>query len=41
MGNTSDPTAVVDSQLRLKGAVGVRIIDASIFVSRSVSSTGH
>ncbi len=40
MGSTSDPTAVVDSQLRLKGAVGVRIIDASIFVSRTVSSTG-
>lgn len=33
MGNSSDPNAVVDSQLRLKGASGVRIVDASIFVS--------
>lgn len=35
MGSASDQTAVVDSQLRLKGAQGVRIIDASIFVSRA------
>ncbi|MEC9165815.1 MAG: GMC oxidoreductase, partial [Pseudomonadota bacterium] len=30
MGPDSDPTAVVDDQLRVKGLTGLRVIDASI-----------
>lgn len=33
MGKLSDPMAVVNSQLQLKGANGVRVVDASVFVS--------
>ena len=33
MGKSDDDTAVVDSKLKLKGAEGVRIVDASVFVS--------
>ncbi|KAF8896765.1 GMC oxidoreductase-domain-containing protein [Gymnopilus junonius] len=33
LGQSSDTTAVVDSKLLLKGALGVRIVDASVFVS--------
>ncbi|KAJ6617535.1 aryl-alcohol-oxidase from pleurotus Eryingii [Mycena sp. CBHHK59/15] len=32
MGTAVDPTSVVDADLRLKGTIGVRIVDASVFV---------
>lgn len=33
MGKPDDDTSVVDSKLLLKGADGLRIVDASVFVS--------
>jgi choline dehydrogenase-like flavoprotein len=33
MGTLEDPMAVVDPSLRLKGAKGMRVVDASVFVS--------
>ena len=31
MGNDSDPMAVLDSRLRVRGTTGLRVVDASIF----------
>ena len=36
MGTLEDPMAVVDPSLRLKGAKGVRVVDASVFVSMTI-----
>ena len=36
MGTLEDEMAVVDSSLRLKGAKGVRVVDASVFVSMTI-----
>jgi choline dehydrogenase-like flavoprotein len=35
MGLSSDPMAVLDSKLNVKGVTGVRVVDASVFVSLS------
>ena len=35
MGSDSSQGGVVDSQLRVRGAAGLRVVDASIFVSAS------
>lgn len=37
-GRSYDITSPLDSKLKLKGAVGVRVVDASIFVSHKRSS---
>jgi len=31
MGSAYDPTAVVDSEFRVRGVSGLRIVDASVF----------
>ena len=38
MGNSTDDSAVVDSHLFLRGAQGVRIVDASVLVCSTVFS---
>lgn len=38
MGTANDPMAVVNSKLQLKGAQGVRIVDASVFVRLAFKS---
>ena len=36
MGQRSDPTAVVDEELRVHGLNGIRVIDASIMPTQQV-----
>ncbi|KAL5273761.1 hypothetical protein ACFFRR_000484 [Megaselia abdita] len=40
MGNNSDPTAVVDSQLKVKGVNGLRVADGSIMPNVVTGNTG-
>jgi len=40
MGQTSDPLAVVDSELRVLGLEGLRVIDASVMPSMTSGNTG-
>jgi choline dehydrogenase len=39
MGKTSDPLAVVDSHLRVKGVQGLRVVDASIMPTITSGNT--
>ena len=40
MGQASDPTAVVDSELRVLGLEGLRVVDASVMPSMTSGNTG-
>jgi choline dehydrogenase len=39
MGRADDPTAVVDTQLRVRGIQGLRVIDASVMPTITSGNT--
>jgi choline dehydrogenase len=39
MGPSSDPTAVVDHQLRVRGMTGLRVVDASVMPNMPSANT--
>ena len=39
MGRADDPLAVVDSQLRVKGVQGLRVVDASVMPTITSGNT--